>query len=440
MKKVNLLEDPVKKLFAGYLLPSISATMVTSIYILADTLMIGRGVGAIGIAALNILLPLFSLFFATGMLFGAGGGILLSVCKGKKDESGANQYYTVAFIMAAGISVIYVVLGHAFFLPVTGFLGRNENMTPYVTEYGRILITGAPAFLFASFYQVFVRNDKAPRLAMTAVVCGGVLNIILDYILMFPLNMGMAGAAAATVIGTCVTLLILLTHLISKGNTLKFVPGFHLSQAVAVVKNGFSSFLLDMCNGIVTFLFNRQILSVAGELGVVVYGIISNSAYIASSVNNGISQAVQPILATNYGAGKKDRLKEVRHLAERTACFSGVLFAVTGLLFPALVTEAFVRPEKEILAMSVPAIRIYFLSFAAMGLNVLYTTWFQSVMEPGNALKICLLRGIILNSILVFILPIFMGVTGIWTVMPVTEILTLVACRILLKKQSFCRR
>jgi len=439
MKKVNLLEDPVKKLFAGYLLPSISATMVTSIYILADTLMIGRGVGAIGIAALNILLPLFSLFFATGMLFGAGGGILLSVCKGKKDGLAGNQYYTAAFIMAAVMSITYTVFGHAFFLPITAFLGRNENMTPYVEEYGRILISGAPAFLFASFYQVFVRNDKAPRLAMTAVVSGGVLNIILDYVLMFPMQMGMKGAAAATVIGSFVTLFILLTHLVSKENTLRFVTGICLKQAADVVKNGFSSFLLDMCNGIVTFLFNRQILSIAGELGVVVYGIISNSAYIASSVSNGISQAVQPILATNYGAGKKERLKEVRHLAEGTACLSGVLFAATGLLFPALVTEAFVRPDKDILAMAVPAVRIYFLSFAAMGLNVLYTTWFQSVMEPANALRICLLRGIVLNSLLVFVLPLYMGVTGIWTVMPLTEMLTLAACRIMLKKQAICR-
>ncbi len=439
MKKVNLLEDPVKKLFAGYLLPSISATMVTSIYILADTLMIGRGVGAIGIAALNILLPLFSLFFATGMLFGAGGGILLSVCKGKKDGLAGNQYYTAAFIMAAVMSIIYTVFGHAFFLPITAFLGRNENMTHYVKEYGRILISGAPAFLFASFYQVFVRNDKAPRLAMTAVVSGGVLNIILDYVLMFPMQMGMKGAAAATVIGSFVTLFILLTHLVSKENTLRFVTGIRLKQAADVVKNGFSSFLLDMCNGIVTFLFNRQILSIAGELGVVVYGIISNSAYIASSVSNGISQAVQPILATNYGAGKKERLKELRHLAEGTACLSGVLFAATGLLFPALVTEAFVRPDKDILAMAVPAVRIYFLSFAAMGLNVLYTTWFQSVMEPANALRICLLRGIVLNSLLVFVLPLYMGVTGIWTVMPLTEMLTLAACRIMLKKQAICR-
>lgn len=436
MKQVNLLEDPVNKLFARYLLPSISATMVTSIYILADTLMIGRGVGAIGIAALNILLPLFSLFFATGMLFGAGGGILLSVSKGKMNDLAANQYYMSAFLMAVVMSAVYTVLGQVFFTPVTRFLGSNETMAPYVEEYGRILISGAPAFLFSSFYQVFVRNDKAPKIAMTAVVSGGVFNIILDYILIFSMKMGMAGAAAATVTGSALTLVILLTHLVSKENTLRFVAGAHIGQAAEVVKNGISSFLLDMCNGVVTFLFNRQILSIAGELGVVVYGIISNSSYIASSVNNGISQAVQPILATNFGAGKKERLTKVRQLAERTALISGAVFAVTGLLVPALVTEAFVKPDPEILAMAVPAVRIYFLSFAAMGMNVLYTTWFQSVMKPAAALKICLLRGIVLNSFLVFLFPVFMGITGVWAVMPVTEALTLVVCRIMLKKQD----
>ena len=115
MKQVNLLEDPVNKLFARYLLPSISATMVTSIYILADTLMIGRGVGAIGIAALNILLPLFSLFFATGMLFGAGGGILLSVSKGKMNDLAANQYYTAAFLMAVVMSTVLYSSGACVF-------------------------------------------------------------------------------------------------------------------------------------------------------------------------------------------------------------------------------------------------------------------------------------------------------------------------------------
>ena len=185
-----------------------------------------------------------------------------------------------------------------------------------------------------------------------------------------------------------------------------------------------------------TFLFNRQLLVYVGDLGVVVYGIISNSALIVASISNGISQAVQPILATNYGAGRKERLKETRHLGEMAVTVSGVLFTGIGLLLPALVTAAFVKPTAEILAMSVPAVRIYFLSFFAMGFNILYSTYFQSVMKPGYSLFICMMRGMVLNAVLVFLLPIAFGVTGIWSVMPVTEFLTLFVCRFLLTAQN----
>ncbi len=272
MKKANLLEDPVKKLFLRYLMPSISATLVTSIYILADTLMIGRGVGAIGIAALNLLLPLYSLFFGTGLLFGVGGGVLLSISKGKGDEHGAREYFTAALCMAAVAGVFYVTAGHLLFDPVTKFLGRNETMDLYVREYGRILVWGAPVFLLSSFLQAFVRNDRAPKMAMAAVITGGVTNVILDYIFIFPMNMGMAGAAAATVIGSCLTLGILITHLFSKGSSLKIVLGFKWRKAGEIVVNGLSSFLLETCSGIVMFLFNRQLLAYVGDLGVVVYG------------------------------------------------------------------------------------------------------------------------------------------------------------------------
>lgn len=431
MKKANLLEEPVKKLFLRYLMPSISATLVTSIYILADTLMIGRGVGAIGIAALNLLLPLYSLFFGTGLLFGVGGGVLLSISKGKGDEHGAREYFTAALCMAAAAGVFYVTAGHLLFDPVTKFLGRNETMDLYVREYGRILVWGAPVFLLSSFLQAFVRNDRAPKLAMTAVITGGV-----NYIFIFPMNMGMAGAAAATVIGSCLTLGILLTHFFSKGSSLKIALGFKWRKAGEIVVNGLSSFLLETCSGIVMFLFNRQLLAYVGDLGVVVYGIISNSALIVASINNGISQASQPILAMNYGAGKMERLKETRRMGELAACVAGVLFVGVGMLFPAMVTEAFVKPANEILGMSVPAVRIYFLSFLPMGFNILFSTWFQSVLNPGKALFICLMRGLILSSVLVFLLPMAFGVIGIWTVMPVSEFLTLGICLVLLKEKK----
>lgn len=434
MKNVNLLEDPVKKLFVRYLMPSISATLVTSIYILADTLMIGRGVGAIGIAALNLLLPLFSLFFGTGMLFGVGGGVLLSISKGRGKEEEEGKYFTAALGLAALFAVLYFAAGHLLFDPVTRFLGRNETMDSYVSEYGRILVTGAPVFLFSAFFQAMVRNDRAPKLAMAAVITGGVSNVILDYIFIFPFHMGMKGAAAASVIGTLITLSILLSHLFTKENSLKIVRGTELEKAGEIVVNGLASFLLEMCSGIATFLFNRQLLTYMGDLGVVVYGIISNSALIATSINNGISQAMQPLLATNYGAGKEKRLNETRRMGELAACVSGILFAGTGLLFPELVTEAFVSPSQEILAMSVPAVRIYFLSFLVMGFNILYSTWFQSVMKPGRSLFICILRGLALNSLLVFLLPAAFGVQGIWAVMPVTEVVTLGVCVFLLRR------
>lgn len=436
MKKPDLLEDPVKGLFLKYLAPSVSATLVTSIYILADTLMIGRGVGPVGIAALNLMLPVFSLFFGTGMLFGVGGGVLLSVSLGRGDKKGAGEYFTAALILAVTMSLFYVVAGHLLFNPVTKFLGSGGAMVPYVEEYGRIMVTGAPAFLLSAFLQAFVRNDRAPKLSMAAVVAGGVTNVVLDYVFIFPLGMGMAGACIASVIGTCLTCVILLIYVFSPGSTLKISFGVKPHMAGQVVVNGFASFLLEMCNGVVIFLFNRQLIAYVGELGVVVYGIISNSALIVASVSNGISQAAQPIMAMNFGAGNKKRIKQVRHMGEGTMVVSGLLFAGVGFFAPGLVTAAFVKPTPEILGMSVPAVRIYFIAFLAMGFNIFYGTCFQSVMKAGYSMVICMMRGLVVSGILVFLLPIWFGVDGIWAVMPVTEFFVLFICRILMAREG----
>lgn len=279
----DLLHDDVNRLFYKYLIPSISATLVTSIYILADTVMIGRGVGSLGIAALNILLPLFSLFFATGMMFGVGGSVLFSFAKGRKDDRDAREHFTAAFAGVVLMAVFYEVFCNLFFDQLTALLGRNEAMDGLVREYGRILVAGAPVFLLSSFLQAFVRNDKAPKTAMTAVIAGGVSNVFLDYLFIFPMGMGMAGGAVATVIGSVITVGILCTHFFSPHNSLKLTRNFKIRYIWEAVINGISSFVVDMANGIVIFLFNRQLLAYVGDLGVVVYGIISNSALIVNS-------------------------------------------------------------------------------------------------------------------------------------------------------------
>ena len=430
----NLLEDQIKTLYGKYLLPSISATLVTSIYILADTMMVGRGVGAVGIAALNLLLPVFSLFFGTGMMFGVGGSVLFSISRGRQEETMCRRYFTAALMLALLVGAFYGTAFQIWFEPVTAFLGRNESMDLFVRQYGRILIAGAPIFVCSSFFQAFVRNDKEPKRAMAAVIAGGVSNVILDYVFIFPMGMGMAGAAAATVIGSLITVVILLTHFVSPANTLKLTRRFGLREMRASAVNGASSFLVEMTGGIVIFLFNRQLLSYVGDLGVVVYGIVSNSALIAASIFNGISQAAQPVMAINFGAGKRERVEETRRRALKTAAAAGILFTAIGLFCPQVLVYAFVEPTEEIIAMGVTAVRIYFLSFLAAGANVLFATYFQSVLKPGFAMAICMLRGIILNGAFVFLLPMFFGVNGIWAAMTATECLTLLCALIMLKE------
>lgn len=430
----NLLEDPIKALYRKYLLPSISATLVTSIYILADTMMVGRGVGPVGIAALNLLLPVFSLFFGTGMMFGVGGSVLFSISRGRQEETMCRRYFTAALVLALLAGVFYGTVFQIWFDPVTAFLGRNESMDLFVRQYGRILIAGAPIFVSSSFFQAFVRNDREPKRAMAAVIAGGVSNVILDYVFIFPMGMGMAGAAIATVLGSLITVVILLTHFVSPANTLKLTRRFGLREMRASAVNGASSFLVEMTGGIVIFLFNRQLLSYVGDLGVVVYGIVSNSALIAASIFNGISQAAQPVMAINFGAGKRERVEETRHRALKTAAAAGILFTAIGLFCPQILVYAFVEPTREIIAMGVTAVRIYFLSFLAAGANVLFATYFQSVLKPGFAMAICMLRGIILNGAFVFLLPVVFGVNGIWAAMTVTECLTLLCALIMLKE------
>ena len=430
----NLLEDPIKALYRKYLLPSISATLVTSIYILADTMMVGRGVGPVGIAALNLLLPVFSLFFGTGMMFGVGGSVLFSISRGRQEENMCRRYFTAALALALLAGVFYGTAFQIWFDPVTAFLGRNESMDLFVRQYGRILIAGAPIFICSSFFQAFVRNDREPKRAMAAVIAGGVSNVILDYVFIFPMGMGMAGAAIATVIGSLITVVILLTHFVSPANTLKLTRRFGLREMRASAVNGASSFLVEMTGGIVIFLFNRQLLSYVGDLGVVVYGIVSNSALIAASIFNGISQAAQPVMAINFGAGKRERVEETRRRALKTASASGILFTAIGLFCPQVLVYAFVEPTGEIMAMGVTAVRIYFLSFLAAGSNVLFATYFQSVLKPGFAMAICMLRGIVLNGAFVFLLPMAFGVNGIWAAMTVTECLTLLCALFMLKK------
>ena len=436
MKQINMLESPVRQVFSSYLVPSISATLVTSIYILADTMMIGRGVGGSGIAAMNILLPLYNTYFGIGMMCGVGGSVLFGFSRGRGDEKRARSYFTTALCMVLALASAFLVLGRIFFTPIINFMGNTPLLNEYTVPYGTVLTTAAPMFALSTFLQAFVRNDGAPKLAMAGVISGGVTNVILDYIYIFIMKWGMGGAALATATGTTLTVLILSSHFFSKNNHLKLEFGNGWKHVPEIFGNGLASLILEVSNGFVMLLFNRQLLTYVGEIGITVYGIITNTALVASSVSNGIAQAVQPLLSANFGAGNTARVGEARKMGIRTGFIVGLIFTAVGMLFPVQLSCLFLEPTPEILAMAVPAIRLYFLGFLVSEWNIISGTYFQATVRPRSSLTLTLLRGVILNSVFVFLLPALFGVDGIWLAVTVSEFITAFAAFCFMKKEK----
>lgn len=426
MQTDNLLTESVSKIFFRYLLPAIMANMVTSIYVLADTIIIGKGIGTLAMAALNIVLPLFNIFFGTGLLFGVGGSVLMSIARGRGDNKLGECYFTLAVILNGIVCLLLTIILWIFMEPIVRFLGATDVTMPYIMDYAPYVILGLSAFAFSSLLQTFVRNDGAPRLAMVAVISGGVFNVILDIIFVFPLQMGIAGASIASVFGSLFTVCILLFHFRSKTNGLRFsLEKFSFAYITEIFRNGFTSFLVDITSGIVTVVFNIQILKYAGDIGVSMYGVICNTAIIAVCLCNGINQAAQPILSTNYGAGLVGRLHKVRGLGIRTTFCICSIPAIIGLIVPNLFTYIFLNPSKELLALSPTAIRVYFIGFFAMGMNMFAVGYFQSIAKPHCSLTLCLARGCVLSIIFVLILAPLFGIVGIWASVPLAELVTL---------------
>ena len=426
MNTQDFLNKPVKQVFMRYLVPSVFATMVTSIYVLADTIIVGKGIGTIAVAALNIVLPLYNIFFGLGLLFGVGGSVLMSILRGEGDEKGSNAYFSTSLVAMCVVLALSLAFFTAFMEEIALVFGGTPETMPYIMDYMPYIVWGMGLFFFSSYLQTFIRNDGAPRLAMYAVVSGGVANIILDYVFVYNFNMGMAGAAIATVMGSGLTVVILLTHFFTKKNNLHFsLKGVRPSFIKNIILNGFASFLIEVASGVTIFVFNIQLLKYAGNTGVSVYSIISNTAIVVVCLCKGINQAAQPLLSTNYGAGLYERTDKIRSLAVKVSVIICAVPVILGLVVPDFFTYIFINPDSAILSMSASAIRIYFVGFMMLGINMVFICYFQAILKNGYSMIICLMRGLILVVAFAYIFPLFMDVTGIWLAVPAAETITM---------------
>lgn len=426
-----------RKEFAKYVSQNVLGTVGVSLYILADTYFIAQAVGPNGITALNLVLPVYSIIFAFGQMIGIGSAIRYGIAKSQGSEEKDLLF---------GNAIFFVLLASALFMLVGALspeqllraLGADEVIVAVGKNYTRIFMCFAPCFMLNYVCNAFVRNDGNPTTAMMATLFSSFFNILFDYILMFPLEMGMEGAALATAISPLLGVAICATHFFSKKNQVRLqfreISFSRLKQCCQV---GFSAFVGEFSSAVITMAFNFMLLSLAGNMAVAAYGVIANTALVAVAVFNGVAQGSQPLISRSYGRGEKKITKSLVKMAVVTAFALSILVYVTVYGFAEKITAVFnSEGSVELARYSVPGLRIYFLGFLFGSVNMVGAVALSAMEKVKEAFVISTLRGFVLILICVLLLPQFFRMNGVWMAFPVTEFLTLGVLGAMLMKSA----
>ena len=370
---MDLLRGNIKTLYFKYLSAAFGRALISSIYGIVDMAMVGQYQGPDGTAAL------------------AWVGLIL------------------------------------FERPLLMFFGTDETLLALAQRYMIPVKVVFPLFLFDQMLAAFLRNDGAPALATLGVLSGGIFNVLGDWFFVFPCDMGVYGAGLATALGSAVSFLVMLTHFASRKNTLRLVKPKRLARKLwKIAVTGFSSFFIDMAMGILTVLFNRQIMQYLGSDALAIYGPIINVSTFVQCCAYSVGQASQPIISTNFGAGKEARIRETLRYALWTVVFFGVFWTAPSVTCPNLYIRIFMSPTETILAMAPAIIRAYAISFLLLPFNIFSTYYFQAILQPKAAFIVSVARGLVISGALILMLPLLAGADSLWFAMPITELVTAV--------------
>ncbi|CVI67577.1 Multidrug export protein MepA [Clostridiales bacterium CHKCI001] len=423
---MDFLNGKIKNIYFKYLAAAFGSALITSIYSIVDMAMVGQYHGPEGSAALAVVAPVWNIIYSLGLLMGIGGSVLFSTIRGKSEgqEKQSNEYFTVSvigsIILAAVIWFVVIFFDRELLL----LFGAQDNTVSLAREYVEPIKFAIPLFLFNQMLAAYLRNDKNPALATGAVLVGGIFNIFGDYFFVFTCDMGAYGAGLATAIGSAITFLVMLSHFFMKKNTLRLVrPTRLLGKLKEISITGFSTFFIDVAMGILTILFNRQIMHYLGTNALAVYGVIVNISTFAQCCAYSVGQASQPIISTNFGANKGERIRQTLKYALGTTAFFSIFWTALSLAIPNVFIHIFMTPTPEVLQIAPDIFRCYGISFLLLPLNIFSTYYFQALIKPKVAFIVSVARGLFISGIFIFLLPVVIGADSIWFAMPITELL-----------------
>lgn len=399
-----------------FVFPSIIMMVFTSIYGVVDGLFVSNIVGKAAFAAINLIMPVNMIFGGIGFMLGTGGSALVAKTLGEKEPEKANRYFTMMILITAIIGVITSVIGIGIMRPVSVLLGADEAMLPNCILYGRIMMAFNVSFMLQNAFQGFLITAEKPSLGLAVTVIAGITNMVLDALFIGVFHWGVAGAAFATGVSQCVGGLIpLLYFLRPNSSLLRLVKTkLELRPIVKACVNGSSEMVSSVTSSVVGILYNFQLLKYAGQNGVASYGVLMYVQFTLAAIFIGYSMGIAPVIGYHYGADNHSELKNLLKKSTLLMVGIGSIMVLTAEVFAVPLAKIFVGYDVDLLNMTVHALRISSLAFLITGFNIFASSFFTALNNGGVSAAISFLRTFIFKFATVLILPLIVGLDGIW--------------------------
>lgn len=418
------MEKSLLKNFTKYVSLNILGMIGLSCYILADTYFVSKALHATGLAALNLSISIYSVIHGVGLMIGIGGATRFSILKAQKKDKKASVVFSTAIKTGIIIGTMFFLIGLFGSEYLALALGADQATLPLTKTYLKTIMCFAPFFVVNNIALAFVRNDNNPKLSMIAMLIGSFSNVILDYLFMFPLKMGMFGAAFATSLAPIISICILLFHF-NKRNPFTFLKSkLEWNLITDIFSLGLSAFITEISSAVVLITFNLAILGLEGNLGVAAYGIVANIALVGIAVFTGLAQGIQPLTSKYYGLKKDHLLRKVR----RYALITSISIAITIYLGVFFYSDNIIRVFNsenniDITRLAKTGLRIYFIGFFFAGVNIVSAMFLSATENTRDAFFITFSRGFVLIIPLVLVVSKALNMNGIWLAFVFTELI-----------------
>lgn len=432
----NILKSNLdKKDILKYTISPIIMMIFTALYTMADGMFSSIFIGTDALSSINIVYPYISLIIAMGVMLGVGGSAIVGKKLGENNSKGAKESFTQIIVIASIIGIAISLLARIFINPLIRFLGASDILYQYTYDYLKIIsIFSVFNLLQQTFQMLFITAGK-PKVGLTVTVIGGSINIVFDYIFIHLMNMGIEGAAFATIMGQTFIALYGFIYFSIKKETIHFTKfQFNIREAVKVFANGSSEMVTNMSVSIVTLLFNITMLKLLGEDGVAAVTIILYLQFLFSSIFIGFSNGIAPIESYFYGSRESDKLKRVFRNCMTLILIFSISMLILAYLASGTIISIFADKGTNVYNITLSGGYLFYLCFIFQGFNIYASSLFTALSNGKISAFISFTRTLLFTSISMMILPSIIGVNGVWLSVPIAEVLTIIISIIFLLK------